>query len=178
MEMAPVKYASRYAAAVLALLTAGCAAAGVRAGAADTPALRFVSYLAPGYGAEFSYDEAGRGGTARTDAFGQDSGEVAPHSLWVPLAEGEPVEVEVRLLDDARTPLASGWVQIPQAERDWFYEVQVAVIRYDPRIPRPPCMGCSGEVRFPVRPGGALTAGDSLVVTWSGRHAHLPMPPS
>jgi hypothetical protein len=176
--MAPVKYASRYATALLALLTAGCAAAGVRSGAHETPALRFVSYLAPGYGAEFAYDEAGRAGTARATEFGQNSGEVAPHSPWMPLAEGEPVEVEVRLVDDARSPLATGRVQVPRAERGWFYEVQVAVIRYDPRIPRPPCMGCSGEVRFPVRPGGALTSGDSLVVTWSSRHARLPMPPS
>lgn len=168
----------RAAAAVLGVLAAGCAAAGVRHGAVHTPALRFVSYLPPAYQAEFSYADPGPAGSVQTASFRQDREEVAPHSPWLLLPPGGPLGVDVRLMGTDGAPLASGRIELPRMERELMYEVQVQLIRYDARIPRPPCIGCFGEARFAVRPGGALTANDSLVVTWSARNSQLPMPPS
>jgi hypothetical protein len=162
---------------VLGIAAAGCAGAAARAGGRTTPALRIVSQLPPAYQARFTIDDAYSSRSFGTALFRQDAGETVPHSLWQSLPDGSPVVVEVSLLGDGDAPLASGRIRIPRAERDWFYEAQVQVVRFAPGVPMPPCMGCFGEARFPVRPGGALTENDSLVVTWSARHAFRPMPP-
>jgi hypothetical protein len=159
------------------LAIAGCAVAG-RSDAPATPALRIVSQLSAGYQAEFTLRDGRDARTLRTTAFVQDAGETVPHSPWQPLPDGSRVDVDVMLLGDGDAPLAAGRISIPRAESEWFYEAQVQVVRFSPAVPMPRCMGCSGEARFPVRPGAGLTAADSLVVSWSARHAVHPMPPS
>jgi hypothetical protein len=164
---------------LLGVAAAACAgAASARAGGQATPALRIVSQLPPAYQARFTIDDAYSSRSLGTAMFRQDAGETAPHSPWQSLPDGSRVEVQVALLGDGDAPLASGWIRIPRAERDWFYEAQVRVVRVAPGVPMPPCMGCSGEARFPVRESAGLTASDSLVITWSACHAFRPMPPA
>ncbi len=160
-----------------ALAAAGCAVA-VRPAVPATPALRIVSQLATGYGARFTLQDASGSRTLRTGDFGRDAGEGAPHSSWQPLPDGGRVDVEVTLLGDGDAPLALGRFTLPRAQREWLYEAQVQVVRFQSGVPLPPCMGCQGEARFPVRPGGGLTTADSLVVTWGARHATRPLPPA
>ena len=164
---------------VLGISAAACAGAvAAHPGVSTTPALRIVSQLPPAYQARFTIDDAYSSRSFGTAMFRQDAGETAPHSLWQSLPDGSPVVVEVSLLGDGDAPLASGRIRIPRAERDWFYEAQVQVVRFSPGVPMPPCMGCLGEARFPVREAAGLTASDSLVITWSARHAFRPMPPA
>lgn len=164
---------------VLGIAAAACASAGAaRAGVPATPALRIVSQLPPAYPARFTIGDAYSSRSLGTALFRQDAGEAAPHSPWQSLPDGSPVVVEVALLGDGDAPLASGSIRIPRVERDWLYEARVQVVRFSPGVPMPPCMGCLGEARFPVRESAGLTAGDSLVVTWSARHAVHPMPPA
>ncbi|HEX6913350.1 MAG TPA: hypothetical protein VF142_23290 [Longimicrobium sp.] len=158
-------------------VAAGCAVA-PRSGAPATPALRIVSQLRGPYHAEFTLRDGREARALRTTSFVQDAGEGAPHSPWQPLPAGSRVDVEVTLLGDGDAPLATGRVSIPRAEREWYYEAQVQVVRFSPGVPMPRCMGCQGEARFPVRPAAGLTPSDSLVVTWSARHATRPMPPA
>lgn len=171
---------ARIACAILLGIAApACAgAASARAGGPATPALRIVSQLPPAYHARFTIDDAYSSRSLGTAMFGRDAGETVPHSPWQSLPEGSRVEVQVAVLGDGDVPLASGRFSIPRAERDWLYEAQVQVVRFAPGVPMPPCMGCFGEARFPVRQAAGLTASDSLVVTWSARHAFRPMPPA
>lgn len=171
------RFARRWWLALVWIAAAGCAVA-ARSGAPVTPALRFVSQLPARYQAEFAFRDGGDVRTLRTTTFVQDAGESVPHSPWQPLAEGSRVDVEVTLLGEGGAPLATGQVSIPRAEREWFYEAQVQVVRFSAGVPMPRCMGCHGEARFPVRPTAGLTSNDSLVVTWSARHATRPMPPA
>lgn len=178
--MSAVRSRARLASAILlGIAAAACAgAAAARAGVQPTPALRIVSQLPPAYPARFTIDDAYSSRSLGTALFRQDAGETAPHSPWQSLPDGSPVVVEVALLGDGDAPLASGSIRIPRAERDWFYEARVQVVRFAPGVPMPPCMGCLGEARFPVRESAGLTASDSLVITWGTRHAFRPMPPA
>ncbi|HEX8431686.1 MAG TPA: hypothetical protein VF625_10370 [Longimicrobium sp.] len=164
---------------LLSAAVAGCVATGgARPGAPATPALRVFSYLPAGRVAELTFTDARATQSVRTTSFAPSADEVNPHSAWYPLREGTPVDVTVTLLGEAGAPLSRGQIRIRQPEREWLYEAQVQVIRFVPGVPRVPCRGCSAEARFPVRESAGLTPNDSLVVSWSARHATLPMPPS
>lgn len=164
--------------ALLSAALTGCMATGARAGAPATPALRVFSYLPASQRAELTFTDARAAQSLRTTSFTASADEVNPHSAWYPLREGAPVDVTVTLLGDADAPLATGSIRIRQPERDWLYETQVRLVRFIPGVPQVPCIACSAEARFPVRASAGLTPNDSLVVSWSARHAFLPMPPS
>lgn len=185
-ETLPVPHAHAAAAAALLACLAACGAPGPGraplaepAGSAARLVVTAPSGATPVVEATFADGRGERrvaAGDLRTTAE-----EPALHSGWVPVADRGTLAVRVSVAGAGREALGGGTLSLP-LEGGGRWSVEALVYRPARGVPAPPCFGCGGEARVPLRASAAtgIAAGDSLFLRAVRTPApgQAPLPPS